>query len=174
MNVEVIAESPFFAALLFLAALLVYAITVKRLTVFSFVLLGLTLLEVIHLGIEHYFWYIYTSYADYSIIYFLWYAGFAATDILFVYFLVRISRTLKVPLDWVSSFVMYVYLILGIVQVARYFDRFIFETNYLVTMYTDGIPIVNMVLSTVVFGFVIFEVIRNAIRILNIRQTRVG
>ena len=174
MNVEVIAESPFFAALLFLAALLVYAITVKRLTVFSFVLLGLTLLEVIHLGIEHYFWYIYTSYSDYGVIQFLWYAGFAATDILFVYFLVQISRTLKVPLDWVSSFVMYVYLILGIVQVARYFDRFIFETNYLVTMYTDGIPIVNMVLSTVVFGFVIFEVIRNAIRILNIRQTRVG
>ena len=164
-----ISESQLLPALLYMIALSVYAVTVKRLTIFSFVLVGLVLLEAIHLGLEHYMWYIYKTWNNYSAAYFLWYVGFALTDFLFVFLLFRTARMMNTQMEWISSFVTYVYLILGVVQVARYFDRVVYKTDFLVTMYKDGIPLLNTALSAAVFIFVFIEVFKGSLRFLHLK-----
>ncbi len=164
-----ISESQILPALLYMIALSVYAATVKRLTIFSFVLVGLMLLEVIHLGLEHYIFHIYTVWQDYFTVNILWYFGFALTDFLFVLILFRTAASMNAKMEWISSFVVYVYLLLGIVQVARYIDRFIFKTHYLATVYGEGIPLLNTALSAAVFIFVFIEVFKGSLRFLHLK-----
>lgn len=82
-----------------------------------------------------------------------WYLFFALTDFLVVYFIYKGIAKVRLKPSFFCYLVIYAYFTLALVQVSRYCDRFIFESEYLVTLYEFSVPIINcFVVGFIVLG----------------------
>lgn len=90
-----------------------------------------------------------------QLVYNLWYLGFASTDALFILLTIYISQKKQLVIDSVSRMLMISYFCLGSMQVARYFDRIIIETDWLGNIYSVVIPTINVGITFIVCSYVI-------------------
>lgn len=142
------------STLLNLVALLVYVLVVRQITVFSFVLVGVMVIEVLHQGISFYLQSFYGDPSVVEIVFASWYLGYAATDFLFYGLTMHLARTYRFPLDPISNVVMKAFLIMGVMQIVRYVERLITDSDLMGAIYSNSIVLINMIISIMLLGYV--------------------
>jgi hypothetical protein len=73
-----------------------------------------------------------------------WYLGFAYTDAMLVILAVYICRKKALFIDSASRMIMISYFCLGVIQVIRYLDRIILESDSLGEIYGILVPTINI------------------------------
>ncbi len=152
MSAEVI-QIPM-TTLLNLAALILYTLAVKRITFFSFILIGLLLIDVLHQGIAIYLRSFLSDERSQSFVFHAWYISFAFTDFLFFLCGLYLAKVFNSDIDRASQFVLYTYLALGVIQILRFAERLFTDTNLMAWLYAEGIPLTNLVVTAFVIGYV--------------------
>ncbi|QJR82332.1 hypothetical protein CA267_017025 [Alteromonas pelagimontana] len=147
--------------LLYLAALFVYTLCVKKLTAFSFIFVGVLILEILHVGLEFYLYSSneYSSY--YELVYYSWYIGFAATDFLFIWVACLWSRKAQVPFDTISKVVLWLHGFMGVIQIVRLVERSYIDSYLMSLMYSNSIVLINMIIALLLIGFVAKVILEN-------------
>lgn len=134
--------------------LIAYIVIIRKITAFV-----VTLAAVCLLGFAHMHWQLYVESLylnpDYkSVLGELWYFGFSITNFIFASLALQLCNYAGLVRDRSCNLILYSYLMLGFIQCARYFDRYIVETNFLSGIYKLSIPSINLMVSTlVVFYF---------------------
>lgn len=77
----------------------------------------------------------------------LWHFGFAFTNWLMVLSCLFVIRKFDLKSAYTSIAVMSIYAVLGMLQLARYCDRFMLETDVLGYVYRNGIPAANTIIT---------------------------
>lgn len=80
----------------------------------------------------------------------MWYFGFAVTDFIYVLLVYKIHDKLNLKADKVSRFILTGFIVLGLIQVARYIDRIVIDTNYLAEFYQVSIPAINVSVTALI------------------------
>lgn len=80
----------------------------------------------------------------------VWYFAFALTDFMVVALSLYLHRKLSLVRSYSSIMFMVCFSLMGVMQMARYADRMIFETDYLDSVYRNGIPAINSIITIVV------------------------
>lgn len=137
-------------AILMIVSLAIYMVTVRQVTVFSFVLLGMLFLEFTHLGIEYFMFGWFENTTNFELVVFCWYWSFAVTDWLFAYLIFVNQQDPDNPKDTISALIAWVFVLMGLIQVFRYVDRAIIETNVFGLFYQQSILVLNATLAVLV------------------------
>jgi hypothetical protein len=91
------------------------------------------------------------EYLDFVI--FAWNIGFAAIDCLVIVCIHKLHRVSKTPYCLVTKVIILEYFTYGVMQVVRYIERSVFDTNYLKGMYQSGILAINLATTAMVVIF---------------------
>lgn len=88
---------------------------------------------------------------------FAWYIGFATMDIIVILVLRQIHLLTKTPYSFITKTMFLAHLVLGIMQVVRYGERYFFNTDYLKPIYKSGIVAINVSVTgvTIIFTIII-------------------
>lgn len=100
--------------------------------------------SLLHLGIEFASRMLWSSESTLALGSAIWYLGFALTDFLFVVVTVLVCRKYSLKRDSLSVFILIAFFMMGFIQVTRYCDRYIIQTNALGDFYTYSILILNL------------------------------
>ncbi|MEW9796582.1 hypothetical protein [Alteromonas sp. CYL-A6] len=160
--IEII-ETASLSTLLYVAALIAYSLTVKRITAFSFVLVGLLMLEGLHMGGQFLMASYYNEPAYTTIIYYSWYLFFAVTDFLYIGLTVLFCRKAGLAIDRVSYLLLSLYAFMGGLQVVRLIERTWVDTQIMEWFYTNSIPFINIVIGIILLAFVSKVILTNVI-----------
>lgn len=144
-----------FAQLSDIAVLIIYQFIVQRRTAFSFVLLFMCLLGVLHIFWEMYLHSLLEDSGSKEMVRHLWYAGFAISDFIFVMACVWTCNRLCMLRDRSCNLILIAYTIFGFIQMARYFDRVVIGTDLLGGVYSNLIPAINLGVSSVAIFYLI-------------------
>lgn len=110
----------------------------------------------------------YDEYID--LVSFAWYGGFAITDFAMVALAIKAIDKYSLSID--KSSVLFLACIsgMGLLQIARYLDRYAFSTDLLGFIYSNGIPTLNtiMLLSAILNTFIVSS------RVVVIKSLRKG
>ncbi|RDV24461.1 hypothetical protein DXV75_13630 [Alteromonas aestuariivivens] len=153
--------------LLYLVAFLAYIFSVRTITPFSFVIVGVMFLEVLHQGL--------TLFLNSSmktedhvtqvLVFHAWYIGFALTDFIFVSLIYLLSRWLNVNLGLTCQLIAAAFLILGCLQIVGYVDGLFFDgTDWVAFIYTNSIPVINYLIFIILMGHVVVTALRSSVR----------
>lgn len=136
---DIIQANSFRAAFL---SLLIYSIYFSRRDSFVITLCSMCLLNLAHMALDDLMmkWY---DQGYEQLVYHAWYLFFAATDFAFCFVAYTLVDRFKLEMQKVSRVVIFSFLTLGIVQVLRYADRIVLETDYFGWLYTASIPAIN-------------------------------
>lgn len=136
-------------------ALGVYTFAVKRLTAFNLVVSGGILLGVIHafiadglgslFGVEEYA----------QAVTLAWYFSFAFTDLALVIGAKHFIARYALLKDKASSLLIYCYMLLAVMQIARFADREILSTDSLGALYKSGVVSMNIFMTLIVCMFAV-------------------
>ena len=88
---------------------------------------------------------------------FAWYGSFAFVDCMALYLLFKFHKLLKQHVSKVAQVVAGTFLIFTVLQSARFIDRYIFNTDFLSTIYHNAIPALNLVLVPMIIFFWLSE-----------------
>lgn len=91
-----------------------------------------------------------------QLVYNAWYLGFAYTDAMFVIAVIYICQRKQFEIDNITRMILISYVVLGSVQVARYFDRIILETNAIGELYSLVVPTIYVSNTLLVCAYVIY------------------
>ena len=138
-----------------IAVLLAYLFLVSRKTAFAIVLLFACVLGVLHIFWEMFLFKLLHINELRPIVASLWYVGFAATDFVYVMLAVSFCNKMNLTRDLICNFILFTYLVLGILQVLRYLDRIIIQTDVLGVLYKNLIPSLNLAVSTAAIFYLI-------------------
>ncbi len=147
------------ASLLYVVALLLYVFIVRRLTAFSFVIVGVLILDFLHVGYSIFLTSFFQDPSSETFVFYAWYLGFAITDFLFVWLLVSWCRNSGLRLDIGSKLILAIYAVLGVLQCFRLVERLIVNSDLMRFVYTNGIPILNIAIAVILFGFIAYSLI---------------
>lgn len=125
----------------------------KHKTAAPFVISMMCLTSIAHLGIEYISKSMWADPSTLALGSVIWYLGFAVLDFLFVFFIALICRKLKLQRHVLSDFILVVFFTMGYIQIARYCDRYILETNLASDLYTYSILSFNTMLTAGTCGF---------------------
>lgn len=149
------------ASLLYVVALLLYVFIVRRLTAFSFVIVGVLLLDFLHVGYSIFLTSFFQDPSSETFVFYAWYLGFAVTDFLFVWLLVSWCKNSGLQLDIGSKLIIAIYAVLGVLQCFRLIERLIINSELMGFIYTNAIPILNFTIAVILFGFITINLINN-------------
>ena len=149
------------ASLLYVVALLLYVFIVRRLTAFSFVIVGVLLLDFLHVGYSIFLTSFFQDPSSETLVFYSWYLGFALTDFLFVWLLVRLCKGSGLHLDIASKFILAIYAILGALQLLRLVERLLVNSDLMKLIYSNGIPVLNFSIATILFGFIAVSLVNS-------------
>jgi hypothetical protein len=88
----------------------------------------------------------------------LWYLGFAASNFAFVFICYKLLDALSIKPNRVTSFYLNCYVFLGFIQLVRYADRILLETDLLGQAYQLSIPAINASMVIVSSGYVTYAI----------------
>ncbi len=142
------------ALLINLVALVIYQFIVQKRTAFSVILMMVCVLDIAHTLYQVQIEKLYNIEAYEDLVSALWYLGFAFTNLIFVYLGIKICTKQRLTTDRVSSFILLSYFFLAIVQLARYADRYIIETDVLAGAYRVAVSTLNVGVTVMVVVFV--------------------
>lgn len=135
------------------AALMLYMLSVRKLTVFSFIFLGTLVLEALHTGIEFYLQSV-GALQDYSLFGFLaWYLTFGLSDMAFGFLIIAAARHMALPLNRVCQFLIGLFLLLGVLQILTMIERLTLQSALVGEIYPLIIFAVNTAISVILLGY---------------------
>lgn len=143
------------AIVFYFVALLLHVLTVRRLTAFSFVIVGVLLLDFLHVGYEFFLKSYFHDPALSTLVYYGWYLGFALSDFAFVALIAGICKNAHLKLDIASKVILSLYVLLGVIQLFSLVERLIVSSKVALYFYTQSIPILNFVIAFTLFGFIV-------------------
>lgn len=80
----------------------------------------------------------------------LWYLGFALSDWALIFAALWAIKRFSLTRHYGTDTILVSYAIMGVLQITRYYDRYILETNALEYVYKNGIPAINTIITFVV------------------------
>lgn len=135
------------------AALMLYMLSVRKLTVFSFIFLGTLVLEALHTGIEFYLQSV-GALQNYSLFGFLaWYLTFGLSDMAFGLLIIAAARRMALPLSRVCKLLIGLFLLLGFLQIFTMIERLTLQTVVVGEIYPLVIFAVNTAISVILLGY---------------------
>ena len=141
------------------AALILYMLSVRKLTVFSFIFLGTLVLEALHTGVELYLQSV-GALQDYTLFGFLaWYLTFGLSDIAFGFLIIAAARQMLLPLNKVCKALIALFLLLGMLQIMTMVERLTLQTELVGQIYPAVIFAVNTAISVVLLGYALKTVL---------------
>jgi hypothetical protein len=148
--------------LLNLTAAVIYCVCTRRVTQFLLVSFGVVLLGVTHQVIRFFLrkTFQFEEYLD--VINLLWYASFAVTDLVFVSVVVHYSNKKSLLKDRASNIILSGYMMMAAIQLARYTERTYFNSDVLLSAYTDFVPVINVCITLIILGFVLKMIVYRA------------
>ncbi|WP_414827784.1 hypothetical protein [Alteromonas sp. H39] len=138
----------------YFVALLLHVLTVRRLTAFSFVIVGVLLLDFLHVGFEFFLKSHFHEPAFSTLVYYSWYLGFALSDFAFVAVIATICKNANLKLDIASKVILSLYVVLGAIQLFSLVERLVVNSKFAYYFYTQSIPILNFIIAVTLFGFI--------------------
>ena len=151
------------STLLCLAALFLYLFTVRKVTSFSFVFVGILVLEALHIGIQFALASLVHTPELVPFVYYTWYLSYGLTDFFFVGVVFYLCRRSETELEFVSKLLLWIYLSLGVLQVVRLIERLTINSDIVGWLYTSGVPIVNFGIALILLGYVIKVIATNLV-----------
>jgi hypothetical protein len=94
-----------------------------------------------------------------QLVYNAWYLGFAYIDAVFVILLIYVCKKQSLPVDNITRMILLSYVTLGCMQIARYVDRIIMESDSLGELYRIVIPTINISVTLLICGHCIYVLI---------------
>jgi len=91
-----------------------------------------------------------------QLVYNAWYLGFAYADAVFVIAVLYVCKKQSLEIGNITRMILISYVALGVMQIARYFDRIILETNSLGELYSVVVPTINISVTLLVCGWIIY------------------
>jgi hypothetical protein len=82
----------------------------------------------------------------------LWYLGFASSDWALIFLILWSVKKFSLSKCYCTDTILFAYAFMGIMQISRYCDRYILETDVLGFLYRNGIPAINSIITIVVIG----------------------
>lgn len=149
------------ASLFYVVALLLYVFIVRRLTAFSFVIVGVLLLDFLHVGYSIFLSSFSHDPTTKTFVFYAWYIGFAITDFLFVWALAAWCKNSGLKLDVASKVILAIYAVLGFLQIFRLIERVLVNSDLMSFIYSNGIPILNFCIAAILFSFIAFSLVNN-------------
>ena len=123
-------------------SLLLYTIYFSRRDSFTITLCVMCVLIMVHMVLDdlmmNMFEQGYEEFVKYA-----WYLFFASTDFALVFLCYYLIDKYRIPMQKASALILLAYICLGFVQVARFADRLVFNTDVLGGLYTSLIPAIN-------------------------------
>ena len=136
------------------AALLLVLILKQKRTAFEVIVFATMLLGLGHLAMEYKLHNMGNNGGGIDFIRVAWYLGFSATYLIHVVGCALYCSAKKMVRDKSSSIILLAFFVAAILQLSRYVDRFIFETNLIGPLYTNGIPAINSICTIVIIMYV--------------------
>jgi hypothetical protein len=141
--------------LLNFAVAIIYCACTRRVTQFLLVSFGVVILGMVHQAIRFLLKKTF-QFEDYlDVINLLWYTSYALTDLIFVTIVVYFINKKKLLQDRVSNIVLIAYMVMAAIQLLRYMERIYFSSDFLLSVYTGGVPAINVFITLVMCGFVL-------------------
>ncbi|NQZ09217.1 MAG: hypothetical protein HRT35_18825 [Algicola sp.] len=88
-----------------------------------------------------------------------WYMGYAFIDIAVLFCVYNIHLRSITPYSFITKMIFLEYCTYGIIQTVRYGERFIFQTDYLASIYKHGLLSINIATTAVTVVFTIIVAI---------------
>lgn len=82
-----------------------------------------------------------------------WYLFFALTNALLIVIVTLYAKAKKLEFDIASKLLMYSFVALSLMQIARYLDRLVLESNVLGNLYSISIPSINITVTLLIFFY---------------------
>jgi hypothetical protein len=130
--------------LLNIIALFISVLVLPHRTAFVAILLFIIILQLLHMWFEGYLLNILADTLEKKDVRTLWYMGFAVTDFLFVWVAISYCNLKELLRDKSSNFILLSTCVLGVVQMLRYADRVLINTDVLGDFYSLSIPTLNL------------------------------
>jgi len=137
-------------------AFVAYVIYAKQRSAFFYCLLLVIIIAPIHLLLENQLLHLAENPDNNRLVYNGWYLGYAYTDALLVILAIYLCKTRALIIDSVSRMIMISYFCLGMVQLIRYFDRVILESDKLGDVYSIIVPTINVSVTVLVCVYVVY------------------
>lgn len=94
-----------------------------------------------------------------QLVYNAWYLGFAYLDAVFVIVVIYLCKKKSLTIDHVTRMILISYVTLGCMQVARYMDRIILETDALGELYSIVVPTINISITLLICAYSLYVLI---------------
>lgn len=91
-----------------------------------------------------------------QLVYNAWYIGFAYLDAVFVILVVYVCKKKSLAIGNITRMILISYVTLGCMQIARYLDRIILETDKLGELYSIVVPTINISVTLLVCGYSLY------------------
>lgn len=124
-------------------------------TAFEITLLALCLLSFLHNAMELQIGALYGIDIFKHWVRVAWYFGFALTDFLLVIIVLMAIHHLHLKATYAVNGILAVVSLLGIAQIARYCDRYVFETDVLGYLIHNGVPAANTIMTILIVAEVL-------------------
>jgi hypothetical protein len=137
----------------FVALLLILMLKQSR-TAFEVIVFATLLLGISHLTLEYQLYQFSKEEGSKEFVRAAWYLGFSSTYLVHIVACAFYCSKKRLIRDRSSSIILIAFLIAAVIQVSRYIDRFVFETDVLGGLYTNGIPAINSICTIVTVLYV--------------------
>ncbi|QJR82333.1 hypothetical protein CA267_017030 [Alteromonas pelagimontana] len=147
-----------------LTCLIVYSAVVRRLTSFTYVMVGIIAIEALHQALTLTLMPLANSEHHNYLIFSLWYLGFAFSDFLCVGLVILGVKYSRQKMERASKFILGLLIAFGVFQVVRYIERLLIDSEFMGYVYAYVIVAMNYFVSLILviyIGKCIYERIIN-------------
>ena len=137
-------------------AFIAYILHTRKTTAFFYSLLFVILFTTVHFVLEKQLLTMGHNPIHEQLVYNIWYLGAAYTDALLIILVIYICKKKALAIDTVSRMILLSYFCLGAMQIARYLDRIIIESDILGSLYSIIVPTINVGITLLVCVYVLF------------------
>lgn len=134
-------------------ACLAYMMNFRRADTFVYLCVGILLLTPAQYLFEQYLLDLAVYPENQAMVRNLWYVGFALSDMVFIVVVALIARAQKLQFDLASKILAFSFISMAWIQLIRYVDRIMMETDVLGQFYSTSIPSINIMVTIVIVVF---------------------
>ncbi|MBD3584226.1 hypothetical protein HHX48_00570 [Salinimonas sp. HHU 13199] len=147
-----------FWPLFYTAALLAYSLSVRKVTLFSFIFLGTLVVEALHFGIENYVKSLNSMEVFSTLGFYTWYLGFGASNLLFALSILLLRGYLPVIPVPVTRYFIAIYTLLGFLHLFTLLERLSLQSALVANSYPMAIALLTLLKMAGLIGYALYEV----------------
>ena len=134
-------------------AVLAYIMNFRRIDTFVYLWVGILLITPSQYVYELYLLELAIQPENQALVRNIWYIGFAISDMVLVAIVALIARAQKLKFDFASNILAFSFISMAWVQLVRYVDHIMIETDVLGQFYSASIPTIHIMVTIVIVVF---------------------